>query len=219
VSGYEVKVEQFAVERAADLIVRSLKDRQQFADPDGAAERAGISSATWPLFGHVWPSGRILADHMGSIDIAGRRVIELGCGLGLASMVMHRGGADVTASDIHPLAEAFMRANVLLNGLLPLPFRCGDWTHADEALGRFGLLVGSDLLYERSHASDLSEFIDQHAHATADVIIVDPNRGQRAAFRKLMAVHRFTASVVVAPARVFGGITFRGQILSFHRDP
>jgi len=219
VPGYDIKVERFAIERSADLIVRSLKDRQQFSDPDGAAERAGISSATWPLFGLIWPSGRILADHMGTIDIAGRRVIELGCGLGLASMVMHRDGADITASDIHPLAEAFMRANELLNGMTPMPFRCGDWTHGDETLGRFELLVGSDLLYERSQAGDLSEFIDQHANATADVIIVDPNRGQRAAFRKLMAAHRFAVNIVVAPARVFDGVTFRGQILSFHRDP
>lgn len=216
-AGYETKVERFNIEREADLVVRSLKDREQFSDPDGAAERAGISSATWPLFGLVWPSGRILADHMGSVAIAGRRVIELGCGLGMASMVMHRGGADVTASDIHPQAESFMRANIALNGLLPMPFRCGDWTHADETLGRFGLLVGSDLLYERSQASDLSEFIDQHAHATAEVIIVDPNRGQRASFKKLMAAHGFDASVVVAPARVFDGVVYRGQILSFHR--
>lgn len=217
-AGYEIKVEHFAIAQAADLIVRSLKDRQQFDDDDGAAERAGISSASWPLFGLVWPSGRILADHMGTVAIAGRRVIELGCGLGLASMVMHRGGADVTASDIHPLAETFMRANIALNGMGPMPFRCGDWTHTDPNLGRFGLLVGSDLLYERSQAGDLSDFIDRHADPTAEVIIVDPNRGQRAAFRKLMAAHGFSASVVVAPARVFDGITFRGQILSFHRE-
>ena len=217
--GYDIKVERFVIAHAADLIVRSLKDRQQFSDPDGEAERAGISSATWPLFGHAWPSGRILADHMGTIDIAGRRVIELGCGLGLASLVMHRAGADVTASDIHPLAETFMRANIALNDMAPMPFRCGDWSRNDDALGRFGLLVGSDLLYERSQAGDLSEFIDQHANASADVIIVDPNRGQRAAFRKLMAAHRFVATVVVAPPQVFDGITFRGQILSFHRDP
>jgi len=41
--------------------IRALSDRQQFADPNGAAERAGISSALWSLFGQVWPSGRVLA--------------------------------------------------------------------------------------------------------------------------------------------------------------
>ncbi|MBC7376005.1 MAG: SAM-dependent methyltransferase, partial [Burkholderiaceae bacterium] len=39
------------------LQLRTLIDRQQFWDPDGEAERAGISSSTWPLFGVVWPSG------------------------------------------------------------------------------------------------------------------------------------------------------------------
>src|ERR1700712_3471807 len=36
-------------------------DPQQFADADGSAERLGISSAGWPLFGLLWPSGARLA--------------------------------------------------------------------------------------------------------------------------------------------------------------
>ena len=43
-----------------DYRIRALADRQQYADPDGLAERAGISSAQWCLFGQLWPAGRIL---------------------------------------------------------------------------------------------------------------------------------------------------------------
>jgi hypothetical protein len=56
-SAYEVKQEVIAVQGVADLIIRSLLDRQQFDDADGAAEALGISSAAWPLFGLLWPSG------------------------------------------------------------------------------------------------------------------------------------------------------------------
>lgn len=38
-------------------LIRALSDEQQFADPNGAAERAGISSSLWSLFGQVWPAG------------------------------------------------------------------------------------------------------------------------------------------------------------------
>ena len=109
--GYQTKVERIAVAGAQDLIVRSLLDRQQYTDPHGDALRQGISSATWPLFGLLWPSGAHLAARLARRPVrAGERILEIGCGLALASLVGHRRGADVTASDCHPLAEAFLAA-------------------------------------------------------------------------------------------------------------
>lgn len=216
--GYETKVESLALDGMADLVIRSLKDRQQFADADGAAERVGISSAMWPIFGLVWPSGRILTEHLATLELGQRRILELGCGLGLASLAMHRRGADVTASDIHPLAAAFFEANLALNALAAIPFFGGAWSLSAPELGRFDLLVGSDVLYDHSHAEELAAFIGRHANPTAEVIIVDPNRGHRSAFRRLMLAHDFAGAVVAAPMRRFeGALPFRGQILTFTR--
>lgn len=49
--GYLLKHESIAVTGVDNLTIRSLLDRQQYSDPLGAAERLGISSASWPLFG------------------------------------------------------------------------------------------------------------------------------------------------------------------------
>jgi hypothetical protein len=46
--GYEVKFQQVGVAGGADLEIRSLLDGQQYSDPLGEAEAAGISPATWP---------------------------------------------------------------------------------------------------------------------------------------------------------------------------
>jgi len=84
VPGYAVKFQQVAVCDGAPLQIRSLFDRQQYADPLGEAAAAGISPACWPLFGQVWPSAQKLADLMQVRELAGLRILEIGCGLGLA---------------------------------------------------------------------------------------------------------------------------------------
>src|SRR5207344_471915 len=150
------------------LVIRSLLDRQQFADHDGAAERLGIWSAAWPLFGLLWPSGAMLAARLGARPVtAGERILEIGCGLALASLVGHRRGADVTASDRHPLAECFLEENLRLNHLAPMKYRHGHWSAPELAPGRgdasarpvvrghFELIVGSDVLYERGTGAAL----------------------------------------------------------------
>src|SRR5690554_2624098 len=100
--------------------LRALRDRIQYSDPDGEARRAGICSASWSLFGQLWPASRALAQAVKHIDIANRRIIELGCGLALPSLLLKSRGADVTASDHHPLSERFLDYNAVLNSLPPI---------------------------------------------------------------------------------------------------
>jgi len=156
--------------------LRVLSDRQQYADPDGDAERVGISSAQWPLFGQLWPAGQTLAEAMGSDPVAGRRILELGCGIGLASLVLQRRGADVLATDIHPLAETFLAYNAALNGLAAVPFRRFDWSRARPDLGHFDLIIAGDVLYERGQAQALAEVILHYAAAEAEVVLTDARR-------------------------------------------
>jgi predicted nicotinamide N-methyase len=199
--GYQTKVERIAVAGAQDLIVRSLLDRQQYTDPDGDALRQGISSAAWPLFGMLWPSGSQLAARLALRTlVAGERVLEIGCGLALASLVAHRRGMDVTASDCHPLTADFLIENLRLNALPAMKYRHGHWLDgalplAEQVLeGRFDLLIGSDLLYERDPQGALAAFIGRHSAPAAEVWIVDPDRGNRSGFNRHMALLGFATS-------------------------
>ena len=214
--GYLTKTETITV-GGLDTIVRSLLDRQQFSDPHGEAERIGISSAAWPLFGLVWPSALVLAQQMQHVPLGARQVLEVGCGLALASLVVHRRRGDVTASDCHPLAEGFLRENLRLNALPPLAYQRGDWARANPSLGRFDLIVGSDVLYDRHQPTQLSAFIALHAQATAEVIIVDPDRGNRVAFTRCMAVLGFVHSERKVRA-LPNGTSYKGRVLSYRRE-
>lgn len=214
--GYLVKVENIAV-GDDDFTIRSLLDREQFSDPLGEAAAAGISSAAWPLFGLVWPSARILAGAMSAFDIAGKRILEIGAGLALASLVLHRRRGDITASDCHPLAAAFLRENLKLNGLPPLRHATGSWARPDAQLGRFDLIIGSDVLYDREQPAVLAAFIDRHSCAAVEVVIVDPDRGNRVPFCRRMSDYGYACSETRAAPRQNSGEPYKGRFLNFHR--
>jgi len=225
VPGYDTKIESHPIAGAADLQIRALLDNDQFADPAGAASALGISSAQWPLFGQVWPSGLHLAAAMAVRPLPeGERILEIGCGLALASLVCHRRGAEVTASDIHPLAGAFLLENLRLNGLAPMRYCHGDWSEyaapaesgAPRVQGRFDLIIGSDVLYERDDGGALAAFIDKHALPRCELLIIDPNRGNRAAFSKRMAGLGFAFSETALTAQA-GRQDYRGRLMRFVR--
>ena len=172
--------------------IRALIDRRQFWDPDGCAEQAGISSASWPLFGVVWPSGIALAQEMNELAVDGMSILEIGCGIGLSSLVLQRRGANITASDYHPLAEEFLRHNAALNGLPPVKFWNAPWALPNPDLGRFDFIIGSDVLYERDHPALLAAFLACHANTIARVLMTDPGRRYCGQFHTKMAAQGYT---------------------------
>ncbi|MCB1886080.1 MAG: SAM-dependent methyltransferase [Rhodocyclaceae bacterium] len=215
--GYEVRLQRVGVAHGADLQIRSLLDRQQYSDPLGEAEAAGISAACWPLFGQVWPSAQKLADLMQVWEIGSRRVLEIGCGLGLASLVIHRRLGNVTASDCHPLAGSFLAENLKLNGLPAMNYETGNWGRSNPGLGEFELIIGSDVLYERSHPEQLADFIEAHAAAQCEVLIIDPNRSNRAAFNRRLAAYGFELEETKINAPLDDGSAYRGRLLRYRR--
>jgi predicted nicotinamide N-methyase len=219
--GYQVKHQTVTIGQW-DYAICSLLDNQQYADTGGLAQAAGMGESGWPLFGQVWPSARVLAGAMDTHAIAGKRILEIGAGLALASLVMHRRAGDVTVTDWHPLTETFLRANLQSNGLSPLPYLPGNWAVDDadgaSGLGRFDLIVGSDVLYERQQPLQLARFIDQHAEPGAEVIIVDPDRGNRSAFGKAMLALGWLLEMTEAARTQESGEPYKGRFLRFSRS-
>ncbi len=197
--------------------LRVLADLMQFSDPDGHGARMGISSAQWSLFGQVWPAGRLLADTMGRVDIAGKRILEIGCGIGLASLVLMRRGADVVASDVHPLTEGFLAYNAALNGLPALHYRHMRWDEALPTLGDFDMIIASDVLYERDHAELVAGVVSRHARPRAEVFVTDPGRGNSGMFTRLLASHGFDVRESHPAMEGDDGETRRGRLLHYRR--
>ena len=212
--GYLTRIETITG-LGADLQLRLLFDRNQFYDPLGDAEREGISSSAWPLFGLLWPSGRVLAQVMQTFEIEGKRILELGCGLALASLVAHRRGGDITASDNHPLAGDFLLENLRLNHLPAMKYQTGNWSRANPLLASFDLIIGSDVLYDRGQPQVLSEFIERHAAPGAEILIVDPDRGNRPAFTRKMEALGYGHVATRITALPGDGGAYKGRVIRY----
>ncbi len=183
------------------------------------------------MFGLLWPSGAQLAARLALRPVrTGERILEVGCGLALASLVGHRRGADVTASDRHPLAEAFLEENLRLNDLAPMKYRHGDWSVPESPPGQddapahcivegmYDLIIGSDLLYERDADATLAGFIARHTSPAGEVWIVDPDRGNRPAFNRQMADEAFLLREERLDAPAADGATaYKGRLLVYRR--
>ncbi len=201
-----------------DIHIKSLRDKQQFLDSFGEAEGMGISPSQWPLFGVVWESSEILAEKMLEFDIKGKRILEIGCGMALSSLLLNSRDADITATDYHPEVASYLADNVKLNNGKEIPFLRTGWENlADESLGEFDALIGADILYERQHVNLLTDFIHRHSKPECEVIIVDPGRGHHAPFSKRMVELGYSHSQYQPPQLDSQKHAFKGQVLTYVR--
>ena len=76
------------------------------AAPEALLDAAAAAGAATPYWIDVWPCALRLAAWLDGQELAGRRVLELGCGLGLPSLVAALRGAEVLATDVEPDALA-----------------------------------------------------------------------------------------------------------------
>ena len=200
-----------------DIHLCTLRDRQQFADPGGVAETLGISPASWPIFGVIWPSGIVLAHYMANYPAAGKKILETGCGMALSSLLLNKRGMDITCTDHHPSVEQFLSRNTRLNEDGPIDFERCDWNDTGDTLGLFDLIIGSDLLYEDQHIDQLADFLARHARPDCEIILVDPGRGRKNKLTRKLAEWGFTDHHICPAETPYLDAPFKGHILRFRR--
>ncbi|MFL5869951.1 MAG: class I SAM-dependent methyltransferase [Solirubrobacterales bacterium] len=152
--------------------------------PSGAAELPDDHEVEWapiaPYWSVLWRSGVALARELDEAAIAGRRVVELGCGLGVPSLAAARAGADTLATDADTEALSLLARNARLNGV-ELKTANVEWTDPDElvASAPFDLVLAADVLYERSSAAVLLALLPRLG---PEAWIADPGRPAADAF-------------------------------------
>ena len=139
-------------------------------------EDAYVADERLPYWADIWPSARVLAERVVSMPVDGRRFLELGCGAGLVSVAAAIAGFDVTATDYYDEALRFTALNVLVNTGVLIGTRTADWRRVPHDMGRFELVVASDVLYEPAHAALIASVLDRTLTGRGSAIIADPGR-------------------------------------------
>ena len=162
---------------ALTLSVLRPRDAESLID-----EEAFDADEFLPYWAEVWPSGVALARHVAGLELAGLRVLELGCGLGLPSLAAGLGGADVLATDWAEDALELLRRNAARNGVA---VRTGvlRWEEPDTLAGAsFDLVLAADVLYESRNAAPLLALLGLTVEPGGVALVSDPGRRHAGAF-------------------------------------
>ncbi len=173
--------ERFELEHFADLDREFSAHFEEMSDPTKDLPEP-------PLFGYLWPAAVGLAAYLqdGKISVQGQRVLEIGCGLALPSLLCSRLGAFVETMDHHPDVAALISRNCQRNRLPALPFHLTSFQNTKTILGPFDVIIGSDILYDPQSYPRLEQFIVQQAAQRCRIIIADPGRYAASKFGTLL---------------------------------
>lgn len=130
-----------------------------------------------PFWMNAWAGGQALARYV--LDhpdvVAGRRVLDVACGCGVAGIAAARAGAEsVTANDIDPYACAAAGMNAETNAVT-LRLVEGDLLDGDG--GDAEVVLVGDVFYDRDLAARMTGFLRRVTARGATVLVGDPGRG------------------------------------------
>jgi predicted nicotinamide N-methyase len=142
-----------------------------------------------PYWADVWPSSRVLAEHVAAWRGEGCRLLELGCGVGLVALAAANAGFSVLATDYYAEALEFAAENARLNGIPGISTRLIDWRNFPADLGRFDVVLASDVLYERPNAALVATALARSLAEDGVALVTDPGRKPAAQFPQVCAEH------------------------------
>ena len=177
------------------------------ADPAGLIDEDEFGDDEFlPYWAELWPSGLALARHVGGLDLAGKHVLELGCGLGLPSLAAALGGARVLATDWAPEAVELVAQNAAANGL-DVRATVLSWDSPQAArAGLFDLVLAADVLYEERNASPLIRLLEETVAPHGGALLADPGRRHAAAFFDGVRAAGWSIEQIVVDGLPAGGI-------------
>lgn len=166
------------LDEAIDQICEAMTPEEQL-DP--------FAEDLCPYFGVLWPAAEALSIYLSDNPflIQGKAVLELGCGLGLPSIVATQLGAKVIATDFHPDVEEYFLRNCRHTNIT-CSYERLNWREDNPNLGQFDVVIGSDVLYESKHPKEVAQGLLRYVKPRGKVLLSDPGRNHLQQFMNAM---------------------------------
>jgi predicted nicotinamide N-methyase len=125
----------------------------------------------FPLWAKIWRASWVLSSYLAGVPPdANKRILEIGGGVGLVSIVAATFGHQMTLSEYNPDALNFARANAHCNNCPDLPIIPLDWYHP-QLKTKFDQIVGSEVAYKESHLEALLKLFKSNLKPGGEIVL------------------------------------------------
>lgn len=130
-----------------------------------------------PYWAEIWPSAIALSEYIldNRNDFSDKKILEIGCGLGLVGIAATAVGGDVLFTDYDDYALEYTQINYKRNFKRDAAVKMMDWREA-HAEGSYDIILGADILYEKRWLAPVLNVIGKKLNPRGTAIIAEPNR-------------------------------------------
>ncbi|GJL69738.1 MAG: hypothetical protein NPIRA06_23730 [Nitrospirales bacterium] len=137
-------------------------------------------SLGWGYWDRIWPSEVALAEYLihqfFPTKLQGAKVLEIGCGTGLAGVVAAQLGAFTMFSDMVSITLEAVKESCHLNHVSNFDTCILDWSEAIERKQLYDLILGSEIFYDEGILANISHVLEQVLAPGGKGLFCDPNR-------------------------------------------
>ncbi len=131
----------------------------------------------FPLWAKIWKASWVLSGYLAELPPdANQRLLEIGAGVGLVSIVAATFGHQITMTEYNSDALNFARANACLNNCPDLPIKKLDWNHPGLK-DQFDLIVAAEVTYDEASFLPLIRLFKSNLKAAGEIILASEIRG------------------------------------------
>jgi predicted nicotinamide N-methyase len=166
--GYEAETNELAI-NGRKFQIMLPKDLNKFINPHDVMDE-------FPLWAKLWPASWVLAGYLAELPVAAEKdFLEIGGGVGLASIVAASFGHRITMTENNPDALQFARANALINECPQLDIQALDWNHP-RLTGQWDYIIASEVSYREEDMQALLALFKISLKTSGEVILAGEMR-------------------------------------------
>jgi len=130
----------------------------------------------FPLWAKIWQASWVLSGYLADLPPnVNKRLLEIGAGVGLVSIVAAAFGHQITMTEYNPDALNFARANACLNNCPDLPIKKLDWNHP-RLKNQFDLIVAAEVTYNEAYIFPLIRLFKSNLKPGGEIILTSEIR-------------------------------------------